>query len=152
MQLSNVLYSFSNKKVPFALTVSKNIKSVNDGIEKYNENRLAIIDKFALKTDQGDYLGIVKPEPTDGSEFVVGERYIKPTNLNEIEIDNRDEMIKQIIELDNTLINVEIITLDLDKKYFDTTINSLSTIGDFIDTNIEANLIGAMVDLGLMSL
>ncbi len=152
LQLSNVLYSFSNKKVPFALTVSKNIKSVNDGIEKYNENRLAIIDKFALKTDQGDYLGIVKPEPTDGSEFVVGERYIKPTNLNEIEIDNRDEMIKQIIELDNTLINVEIITLDLDKKYFDTTINSLSTIGDFIDTNIEANLIGAMVDLGLMSL
>lgn len=144
LQLSNVLYSFSNKKVPFSLTISKNIKAVNAKIEEYNEKRIAIIDEFALKTDDGDYLGIVNPE----SE--TGERFIKPTNLNEIEIDNREEMIKQIIDLDNTIISVEIITLDLDKKYFDTTINSVSTIGEFVDTNVEANLINAMVELGLM--
>lgn len=144
LQLSNVLYSFSNKKVPFSLTISKNIKAVNAKIEEYNEKRLSIIDEFALKTDDGDYLGIVKPD----SE--TGERFVKPTNLNEIEIENREEMFKKIQDLDNSTITIDIITIDLDKKYFDTAINSVSTIGEFIDTNVEANLINAMVELGLM--
>jgi len=142
VELDAVISSFSGKKVPFSMSIAKNAKIVKSYIDAYNEDRLAIINKFAMTTSDGSYLGVERD----------GVRVQEPNNLNDIMFTDRDALMVELVALDNARIGVCLSVIDINKEYFDSSALKMMTISEFIDANIEPNLVSSMDSLGLITI
>jgi len=146
VNLSNILFSFADKKVPFSLAISRNTKIVNLLIEDYNSRRIDIINEHAILKEDGTYLGLIKPDAENE------ERYENPQNLMEMEIENRTELFEKLKELDNVSQEVNLIKIDMSKVYYDSVLKEKSTVEDYINTNVESNLITLLSEFNLIDL
>jgi hypothetical protein len=110
LEISNILYSFSEKKIPFSLVITKNIKIIDDLIKSYNDTRVDIIDKYAQTKDDGTYLGRINPD--------TNIRIESPKTVNEIEINDLSALYKELEQNDSNLVDIELFPIDMDKLYY----------------------------------
>jgi len=144
LEISNILYSFSEKKIPFSLVITKNIKIIDDLIKSYNDVRVDIIDKYAQTKDDGTYLGRINPD--------TNIRIESPKTVNEIEINDLAALYKELEQNDSNVVDIELFPIDMDKLYFDSSLNEKRTISDFLDISVEPILIAKLVEYKLIDL
>jgi len=146
LKLSDVLNSFKEKQTPFSTTLIKNNTILSKELEEYDKKRIELVDEYVLKTETGGYLGKIIPNSDPE------ERYVNSNVLDELEIELRDELYAKLNNLDTTTINIELNKIDLKKKYFETKLNDVSTIEDYINTNVEISIINLMFIYELIEL
>jgi len=143
LNLSNVLKHFADQKVPFSIILTKNSKKVDEIIKEYDEKRLDIINKFAVLDENGSFIGV---EQADGT------RKENPQTLDDIEIEDREGLVKALNDLDREQVDFTVEKIDLTKTYFDSEMKEKRTVEDFVNTNIEASVLNIMIELGLIEL
>lgn len=126
------LENFSAKQVPFALTITKNLKKVEKLVEDFDEKRQNLINEYAVLDESGNFI----PETKDD-----GTKYENPQTLNEIEVSDRNELVKKIGELETAEYDVEFEQIDTEKLYYNSKAGEKMKVLDFIDTNLEPALI-----------
>lgn len=143
IQLSKNLESIMLQKVPFSLTITKNTKNVSSLLGIYNDDRNEIINKYCVLNEDGSLLGKIGED---------GKRIENPQTLQDIETDDMESLLKELNELDSLEIDVELFEIDLNKVYYDSRLDDKSTIGDYIESNIDPHLVAYLSNYGIIKI
>lgn len=126
------LENFAQKQVPFALVLTKNLKKVEKIVEDFDTARQDLINEYAIFDEKGQFIPATKED---------GTKYENPQTLNEIEVNNREELLEKIRELEVKEYEVEFDAIDTEKIYYDSKVGEKMKVSDFIDANLEPALI-----------
>lgn len=135
--------NFQDKKVPFSLHITKMLRDIAEPVKKYDEDRLAIIQKYATVDENGNLIGKMKED---------GTRIENPQLLTDLEIDDLEGMAKELDELGMKEVEFTVEPLDLSKTYYNTDLKEKSTVEEYIDTNLEPGVIAVMNSFGMIKL
>lgn len=152
--LNNTVAGMSRESWPFNLTIAENIRTLDALTLTYNEKRQVIIDKYAMRDETGAYLGVLRPLPQkpaqegEPAQEIVTERVKNPKRMDEIEWSDRDALNRELTELNDSVVELSLVPVDLEKKYFDRKAERVMTIGEYVDANMESGLIIYLSDFG----
>lgn len=135
-----VINTLSSKKVPFALTLTKNAKVVDDLISGYNQKKMELVDKYAILDESGGYLGV----------FVDGSRVNNPQKFSDIEMSDVSSFNSDIESLNSTTIDINMFKIDTNKDYFDSNLNKVVKVSDFLESGVDVQVIGMLVGFGML--
>lgn len=166
MALSNTLAMLSQQKHPFSVLLAKNIRSVDTILTAYNKLREDLVDKYAMRDEEGNLLGIYKPidlnkkkdempkelspPAKDKADEKVKkskkgkpgmERVEDPKLIDDIEWNDKEAFMKDLEELNKKEVELEISPVDVAKTFLHVASNKEMTIEDYINTHIEAGLV-----------
>lgn len=149
ISLSNVLNSLSQQKAPFSIAIAKNIQQLKPILEDFEAKRKDIIDKYALVDEEGTILGVYKTNEETGEK----ERVKEPKTFNEIEWQDGVTLNDVLTDIDNlTKDTVEVVLypIDVSMKYFDKEAKERLAIREYIDKEVEAELVLFLDNMGLL--
>jgi len=146
--LNNVFNTLSQRKAPFSIIIAKNIQQLKEIMSEYDEKRKDIIDKNALVDDEGNILGIYV-ENDKGEK----ERVKEPKTFNDIEWQDGvtlESVLGEIDELTKEEKEVVLYPINCDLKYFDKDAKERLSIREYIDKEVEADVILFLDDMSLL--
>jgi hypothetical protein len=152
ISLNGTLAGMSRDRWPFGIILAKDIKIMDKVIMEYNEKRQAIIDKYVMRDEAGEILGVMRPvqpehELAEG-ETVQMERVKNPRRIDETEWIDRAAFEKELAELNEQNAELELVPVDLDTVFFNMQANRDMKIREFIDSNMEPSLVLFLSDYG----
>jgi hypothetical protein len=152
ISLNGTLAGMSRDRWPFGIILAKDIKIMDKVIMEYNEKRQAIIDKYVMRDEAGEILGVRRPvqpehELAEG-ETVQMERVKNPRRIDETEWIDRAAFEKELAELNEQNAELELVPVDLDTVFFNMQANRDMKIREFIDSNMEPSLVLFLSDYG----
>ena len=152
ISLNGTLAGMSRERWPFGTILAKNIKIMDKVIMDYNEKRQAIIDKYVMRDEAGEILGVFRPVNPDqvlkeGEERMV-ERIKNPRRIDETEWTDREAFDKELAELNESMTELELVPVDLNTVFFNMQANRDMKISEFIDANMEPSLMLFLSDYG----
>ena len=139
--LNSVLNELSRRKVPFGITLAKNLKVLKVIAEEFDNSKKDLITELALLDENGNVLGKVIPGK-EGEESP--GRVENPQTFDQIDWVEKDGMAKILKQLnDLQIIKREIVVypIDVDREYFNTSTRQKSTIREFVEQELEASMI-----------
>ena len=153
MQLQQVVTAMGQQRHPFGIGISKNIKILEALVTPYNEKREALIDKYAVRDEEGNFVGAMIPNPDakDDNDEPKEIRVASPQKVNEIEWNDKDAFLTALNDLGQEQVQVSLSPINCEKKYLDTKANIESTIGDYVDRTFEGSLILYLNTFGFWS-
>lgn len=144
VEINQVLDILSNVKNPFSVMIAKNKKLITPLLESYMEDRNIIVDKYATKNENGEYVGRMnKDEET---------RIQNPTRFVDMDISNLEDLIKAVKIFDETEIEMHLESIPKDKEYWDSRCSKMLPILSFIDSEIDSNVVILMDKYEIISL
>lgn len=152
ISLNGTLAGMSRDRWPFGIILAKDIKIMDKVIMEYNEKRQAIIDKYVMRDEAGEILGVFRPvnpdqELKEGEEHIV-ERIKNPRRIDETEWIDRAAFEKELAELNEQNAELELVPVDLDTVFFNMQANRDMKIREFVDSNMEPSLVLFLSDYG----
>lgn len=143
INLKTNLDNFAQRQVPFALVITKNIKKLEKIVADFEEKKDAALHKYAILDEAGNFIPATKED---------GTKYENPQTIDQIELSDRDALVKTISELENTEYDVDFETIDTEKLYYDSKIGEKMKVADFIDANMEPALIMYLAQFEIIAL
>lgn len=152
ISLNGTFAGMSRDRWPFGIILAKDIKIMDKVIMEYNEKRQAIIDKYVMRDEAGEILGVFRPvnpdqELKEGEEQMV-ERIKNPRRIDETEWIDRAAFEKELAELNEQNAELELVPVDLDTVFFNMQANRDMKIREFVDSNMEPSLVLFLSDYG----
>lgn len=152
ISLNGTLAGMSRDRWPFGIILAKDIKIMDKVIMEYNEKRQAIIDKYVMRDEAGEILGVMRPVQSEHElaegETVQMERVKNPRRIDETEWIDRAAFEKELAELNEQNAELELVPVDLDTVFFNMQANRDMKIREFIDSNMEPSLVLFLSDYG----
>jgi len=149
--LHNVLNELSRRKVPFSIALAKNIKIIKPVFEEFEKEKKELIEINAVLDESGKPLGKLLPAVKEGEEQT--ERIPNPAQFDQIEWTEEDSMqtvLSTLNKMGEEVKETIIYPIDVNREYFDSTSRMKQTIRDFIDRELEANMVLYLDSMGML--
>ena len=144
----------SQQRHPFGIAISKNIKIVEEVLKPYAAKREDIIDTYAVRDEEGNFVGVMIDDPkgvADENGVKPKIRTENPQKINEIEWKDQTALLKELDTLGRQKTSITLYPIDVNKAYLDSKSGKQITIGEYIDQTFEGSLILYLDSFGFWS-
>lgn len=142
LALNSVMNEMSRRKVPFGITLAKNLKILKIISDEFDALKKELVDGNALLDENGIVLGKIIPPAKEGEESP--GRVQNPQTFDQIDWANEGGMQTVLTKL-NTLgenkREIILYPIDVERTYFDTNIRQKVKVREYIDKELESSLI-----------